>query len=179
MEMVESLMMESKPPPQAAQSNLSATVNSEFEQTLAQRGEDPFETTVQSEYANTYGDTNTVNKTMNKLSMLEQTLRSNPQAVMSDSFMNCTLSLSSDPVAFKKKEEMDGSGSIEFELTKRPPPEKTIKSESSPSSSMTSSGPKMDKVDSKEIDYDYEDEEYMADFEEYDENEELSNRRAN
>ena len=44
---------------------------------------------------------------------------------------------------------------------------------------MTSSGPKMDKVDSKEIDYDYEDEEYMADFEEYDENEELSNRRAN
>ena len=95
-------MVQSKARPQA-QSNLSQTLKSEFEQTINRKVEDPFETTVQSEYANTYGDTNTVNKTMNKLEMLQQTLRSNPQAVMSDSFMNCTLSLSGDPVAFKKK----------------------------------------------------------------------------
>ena len=98
-------MIESKKPPEAnsPQSSLDQTVQSEFELTRGQKVEDPFDTTVQSEFAATTQD-DKVMKAINKLGVLEQTLKSNPKAVMNDSFISCSLSLSEDPVAFKKRE---------------------------------------------------------------------------
>ncbi len=50
--------------------------------------------------------------------MLQQTLKKNPQALLSDSFLNCTLSLSNEFSPSKKEMKMDVSGSIEYNFAR-------------------------------------------------------------
>ncbi len=60
---------------------------------------------------------------MNKLDYLKNTLQNNPEAVLSNSFLNCTLSLSNDKSLPRRlKEEISSSGSISLELTRRSNP---------------------------------------------------------
>jgi hypothetical protein len=94
--MVESQMIESKPPMSLKnESNLSCTIQSMMVNSKPpqqQHIEDPFEGTIQSEFA----------ATTNKLELLQETIKKNPQALLSDSFLNCTLSLSHDQRDFQK-----------------------------------------------------------------------------
>jgi hypothetical protein len=59
--------------------------------------------------------------TMNKLDLLQKTLQKNPQALLSQSFLTCTLSLSHDPAQLSKEEEfsLTNNNSISFDLTKQ------------------------------------------------------------
>jgi hypothetical protein len=87
--------------------------------------EDPFEGTIQSEYAATNNDPAVVSNAISKLDLLQQTIKKNPQALLSDSFLNCTLSLSQEPQVDRtklEKEKMEASSSLEFELTKQSSP---------------------------------------------------------
>ena len=56
--------------------------------------EDPFEGTIQSEYSATNNDPVGIANALGRLNLLQQTIKKNPQALLSDSFLNCTLSLS-------------------------------------------------------------------------------------
>lgn len=89
-------MIESKPPMSLKnESNLSCTIQSMMVNSKPpqqQHIEDPFEGTIQSEFA----------ATTNKLELLQETIKKNPQALLSDSFLNCTLSLSHDQRDFQK-----------------------------------------------------------------------------
>ncbi len=106
--MVESQMIESKQQMSLKnESNLSCTIQSMMinSKPPQQQLEDPFEGTIQSEFA----------ATTNKLELLQETIKKNPQALLSDSFLNCTLSLSHDQRDFQKekeKEKMEVSASI-------------------------------------------------------------------
>lgn len=95
--MVESQMIESKAPMSLKnESNLSCTIQSMMinsKPPQQQPIEDPFEGTIQSEFA----------ATTNKLELLQETIKKNPQALLSDSFLNCTLSLSHDQRDFQKE----------------------------------------------------------------------------
>jgi hypothetical protein len=52
--------------------------------------------------------------------LLKNTLHKNPEAVLSSSFLTCTLSLSGDKSMPRKlREEIESSDEISFDLTKR------------------------------------------------------------
>lgn len=127
-------MLESKPISLKNESNLSCTIQSMMINSKPQIQppvEDPFEGTIQSEYAATNNDPAVVANAINRLDLLQQTLKKNPQALLSDSFLNCTLSLSQEPQQKKEKQEqkeqkekekMEVSASLSLELTRQSAP---------------------------------------------------------
>lgn len=75
--------------------------------------EDPFEGTIQSEYAaTTTNDPAVVSNAITRLDLLQETIKKNPQALLSDSFLNCTLSLSQEPQKLQEKMEVSASISL-------------------------------------------------------------------
>ena len=62
---------------------------------------------------------------MNKLDLLKNTLKNNPEAVLSNSFLACTLSMSTDPLLQshkKEKHEVSATESFSFDFTKASSP---------------------------------------------------------
>jgi hypothetical protein len=143
------------------ESNLSCTIQSMMINSKPQERppvEDPFEGTIQSEYSTTNNDPAVVTNAISRLDLLQQTLRKNPQALLSDSFLNCTLSLSQEPFKEKEKQEqkeqkekLEVSASISLDLTRQSSPKLPTEPE---------------------------EQEYKEDFEEYEENEYLEAKRA-
>lgn len=114
--------------------------------------------------------------TMNKLDYLKKTLQSNPEAVLSNSFLNCTLSLSNDKSLPRKlKPDVSSSGSISFELTKHSNPGdfKKEKKKEEKEKEKKEEKVKEGKMEKKEE----EDGDYAMEFEEYSENVEMNERR--
>lgn len=80
--------------------------------------------TIQSSYEQTQKDPQALAATIQKLDQLKNTLKQHPEAVLSNSFLDCTLSLSGGQSLPRKikEEPIASSGSISFELTKRESP---------------------------------------------------------
>ena len=97
-----------------------ATVQSEYAQTVEQS----LGNTLQSSYEQTMKDPQSLEQTLNKLDSLKNTLQKNPEAVLSNSFLDCTLSLSGDKSLPRKLKEqsIDASGSVAFDFTRRSSP---------------------------------------------------------
>ena len=84
-----------------------------------------FTNTLQSAYEQTINNPLALTATITRLDALKNTLQKNPEAVLSSSFLDCTLELSGDKSMPRKLREqphpMAGSESVDFELSKREP----------------------------------------------------------